>query len=47
MFFAAANYVVVKIARSSSDVVLQPTKHTIIYPGSGHSLEVIALRPVV
>jgi hypothetical protein len=47
MFFALANYVVVKITRSSSDVVLQTTKHTVIYPGSGRSLEVIDLRPVV
>jgi hypothetical protein len=47
MFFALANYVVVKITRSSSDVVLQTTKHTVIYPGSGCSLEVIDLRLVV
>jgi hypothetical protein len=38
---------VVKIARSSSEMVLQTTKHTMIYPGSGPSLEVIALRPMV
>jgi hypothetical protein len=35
---------VVKIARSSSGVVLRTTKHTVIYPGLG-SLNVIALRP--
>jgi hypothetical protein len=38
---------VVKIACSSSKVVLQPMKHTMIYPGSSPSLEVIALYPVV
>jgi hypothetical protein len=39
---------VVKIAHSSSEVVLQTTnKHTIIYPGLGPCLEVIALRPAV
>jgi hypothetical protein len=36
---------VVKITCSSSDVVLQTTKHTVIYPGPGPSLEVIALHP--
>jgi hypothetical protein len=35
---------VVKIACSSSEVVLQTTKHIMIYPGSGLSLEVIAPR---
>jgi hypothetical protein len=38
---------VVKITRSSSEVVLQTTKHNMIYPGSGPSLEVIALCPAV
>jgi hypothetical protein len=38
---------VVKITRSSSEMVLQTTKHTMIYPDSGPSLEVIALRPMV
>jgi hypothetical protein len=38
---------VVKITCSSSEVVLQTTKHTMIYHGSGPSLEVIALRPTV
>jgi hypothetical protein len=37
----------VKILRSSSEVVLQTMKHTMIYLGSGLSLEVIALRPMV
>jgi hypothetical protein len=38
---------VVKITRSSFEMVLQTTKHTMIYPDSGPSLEVIALRPMV
>jgi carbamate kinase len=38
---------VVKIVHSSSDVVLQTTKHIMIYHGSGPSLGVIALRPAV
>jgi hypothetical protein len=38
---------VVKIACSSSEMVLQTTKHTMIYTGSGPSLEVITLRPMV
>jgi hypothetical protein len=38
---------VVKITHSSSEVVLQTTKHTMIYSGSSPSLEVIALRLVV
>jgi hypothetical protein len=45
--FCADKNRVVKIARSSSEMVLQTTKHTMIYPGSGPSLEVIALRPMV
>jgi hypothetical protein len=36
---------VVKIVRSSSEVVLRTIKHTVIYLGSGPSLEVIALHP--
>jgi hypothetical protein len=32
---------VVKITHSSSDVVLQTIKHTMIYPSSDPSLEVI------
>jgi hypothetical protein len=46
-FFAPARYRVVKIACSCSEMVLQNTKHTMFYPGSGPSLEVIALRPAV
>jgi hypothetical protein len=38
---------VVKITRSSSEMVLQTTKHTMIYTGSGPSLEVTALHSVV
>jgi hypothetical protein len=45
--FLLARYRVVKIARSYSKVVVRTTKHTIVYPGSGPSLEVIALRPAV
>jgi hypothetical protein len=37
---------VVKIAHSSSEVVLQTTKHMVIYPSSRPSLEVISLRPM-
>jgi translation initiation factor 6 (eIF-6) len=37
----------VKIARSSSKMVLQTIKHTIIYPSSDPSSEVIALHPAV
>jgi hypothetical protein len=46
VFFAPARYRVVKIAHSSFEVVLRTTKH-MIYPGSGPSLEVIALCPAV
>jgi hypothetical protein len=35
VFFALANYGVVKIVHSSSEVVLGTTKHTLIYPSSG------------
>jgi hypothetical protein len=42
-FLAPARNRVVKIARSSSDMVLQTIEHTMIYPGSGPSSEVIAL----
>jgi hypothetical protein len=45
--FAPARYMVVKIAHSYSEMVLQTTKHTKFYPGSGPSLEVIALHPAV
>jgi hypothetical protein len=47
VFFASGRYNVVKSTRSYSRVVLQTTKHTIVYPGSDPSLEVIALHPVV
>jgi hypothetical protein len=46
LFFASARYMVVKIVRSSSEVVIHTIKHTMIYPSSGLSLEVIALHPV-
>jgi hypothetical protein len=45
--FTPARYRVVKIACSCSEVVLWTTKHTMVYPGSSPSLEVIALRPTV
>jgi hypothetical protein len=38
---------VVKITCSSSEVVLRTTKNTMIYPDSGPSLKVLALRPAV
>jgi hypothetical protein len=47
MFFAPARYRVVKITRSCSKVVLSTIKHTMVYPSSGPSLEVIALHPAV
>jgi hypothetical protein len=47
VFSAPANYGVVKIVRSSFDVVLQTIKHTMIFPGSGPSSEVIVLHPVI
>jgi hypothetical protein len=47
VFFAPATYKVVKIMRSSSDVVLRNTKHTMIYSSLGPSLDVIALRLAV
>jgi hypothetical protein len=46
VFYTGKNRVV-KIARSNSEMVLRTIKHTMIYPSSGLSLEVIALRPVV
>jgi hypothetical protein len=46
VFSAPARYRVAKIMRSSSKVVLQTTKHIVIYTGLGPSLEVIALHIV-
>jgi hypothetical protein len=46
VFYTGKNRVV-KIARSSSEMVLLTTKHTMISPGSGPSLEVIALSLAV
>jgi hypothetical protein len=43
MFFALVRYRVVKIAHSYFEVVLRTKKHTMFYPGSSPSLEVIAL----
>jgi hypothetical protein len=47
VFFAPVRYNVAKITRSFSEVVLQTTKQTIVYPGSSPSLEIIVLRPAV
>jgi hypothetical protein len=47
VFFALIRYMVVKIARSSFEVILRAIKHTMINPGLGPSLEVIALYPAV
>jgi hypothetical protein len=47
VFFAPARYRVVKIACSCPEVVLQTTKHTMVYPSSSSSLEVIVLCPAV
>jgi hypothetical protein len=47
VFFAPARYRVVKITRSSSEVVLRTMKHIVIYLGSDPSTVVIALRSVV
>jgi hypothetical protein len=38
VFSAQSKYRVVKIMRSSSKVVLQTTKHIVIYPSSGSFL---------
>jgi hypothetical protein len=47
LFFAPTRYRVVKIARSYSEMALQTTKYTIVYPGSDFSLEIISLRLAV
>jgi hypothetical protein len=47
VFSTLRNYGVIKIARSSFEVVLRTMKHTIIYPSLAPSSEVIALRLVV
>jgi hypothetical protein len=46
VFYTGKNRVV-KIARTSSEMILWTTKHTMIYLGSVSSLKVIALHPVV
>jgi hypothetical protein len=46
MFFALANYGVV-FMHSSFEVILRTMKHTMIYPGSAPSWEVIALHPAI
>jgi hypothetical protein len=45
--FCTSKNRVVKIVHSNFEMVLQTTKHTMIYPSSGTSLKVIALHPVV
>jgi hypothetical protein len=47
VFCTGERYRVVKITHSSFEVVLLTTKHTMIYPDSDPSLEVIALHTVV
>jgi hypothetical protein len=47
VFLAPTRYRVAKITCSSSKVVLRTIKHTLIYPGSVPSSEVIALHQVV
>jgi hypothetical protein len=47
VFFAPARYMVVKIARFSSEVVLQTIKHMMIYPSLDPSLKIIALHIAV
>jgi hypothetical protein len=46
VFYTGKNRVV-KITCSSFEMVLRTIKHTMIYPGSGPSLEVIALYSAV
>jgi hypothetical protein len=47
VFFVPASYRLVKIVRSCFEVVLRTKKHTMVYPGSGPSLGVIALHVAV
>jgi hypothetical protein len=47
VFSTLAKYMVVKIARSSSEVVLWTMKHMVIYSGLAPSLKVIALRLMI
>jgi hypothetical protein len=47
VFFCTSKNMVVKITHSSSKMVLRTIKHTMIYPDSGPSSEVIALRSAV
>jgi hypothetical protein len=47
VFSAPVKYIIVKITRFSFEVVLRIIKYTMIYPTSGPSLEVIALRLIV
>jgi hypothetical protein len=47
VLFAPRRNRVVRIERSNSEMVLRTIEHTIIYPGSNSSLEIITLRPAV
>jgi hypothetical protein len=47
VFFSTDKNRVVKIAHSSSKMVLRTIEHTMIYPGLGPSFEVVALHPAV
>jgi hypothetical protein len=47
VFSTMANYGVVKIIHSNSEVVMRIMKYTMIYPDSDLSLEVIALCPII
>jgi hypothetical protein len=45
--FCTDKNMVIKITHSNSEMVLRTIKHTMIYPGSDSSSEVIDLRPAV
>jgi hypothetical protein len=47
VFSTPAKYRVVKITRSSFEVVLRTMKYTVIYPGLGPSSKVIILHSAV
>jgi hypothetical protein len=47
VFSTSIRYMMVKIAHFSFEVALRTIKYTVIYPGSGSSLEIIALRSTI
>jgi hypothetical protein len=47
VFLTPIRYRVIKIVCFDYKMVLRTIKHTVIYPDSGSSLEVIGLRPTV